>query len=98
MSLFVTGKMAPSTNLICSTGLPPTSTNTPCLLLVVSTAILLLKSKSPITGTDVPSATVPSCLCPVEALKASRIAFSSLLIGVALITSVATMSAADCLT
>ena len=48
MSLSVTGTIAPSWILTCSTAAPPTSTYTPQRLFVLSTTILLKKSKSPI--------------------------------------------------
>ena len=66
ISLSVTGTIAPSCILICSTAAEDTSTNTPHLLFVLSATILFKKSKSPIVWILPPCPAVPSCLCPVE--------------------------------
>ena len=62
MSLSVTGTIAPSWILICSTAALETSTNTPQRLLVLSATILFKKSKSPIVCILPPCPAVPSCL------------------------------------
>ena len=54
-------------------------------------------SESAISGTYAPSAAVPSCLCPVLALNASRNALYSTFSGLARTTAVAIISAEDCL-
>ena len=65
ISLSVTGTIAPSCILICSTAELETSTKKPQRLLVLSATILLRKSKSPIVWMLPPCPAVPSCLCPV---------------------------------
>ena len=62
MSLSVTGTIAPSWILICSTADEETWTKKPQRLFVLSTTILLRKSKSPIVWMLPPCPAVPSCL------------------------------------
>ena len=97
MSSSVTGTMAPSTTLSCSTAVPPILTNMLIRLLAVSITTLVRLLGSAMAGTNPPSVAEPSWVCPVATANVSRKALNSLLRGVALTTAVGTMSAADCL-
>ena len=83
ISSSVTGTIAPSCILSCSTADPLTSLKKPILLLLVSITTLFSASLSAIKGTYAPSVELPSCLCPPDKANASRKALYSAITGAA---------------